>query len=302
MKKLFFAASSAALLFFAMTFSSCEKKDSIVTPQVTNSNQIFLSQEILDYDTYIKNRVVPIEWTSADTKQLLVIAYADCQSAWTAFKVVSKIVGAGYGGAAALLAGIGGSLFTWWTQYSETKSIKTQNPNTGVTYPNTNPLIIGELHNNYMHALALDTPTYKATIASTLANKTYDSLVNRISLALNLPVNNIKQDITKTEYTNLLSSSFFSYTGDIDSTYINSVYNTSIQDGYSVAFASYFKEFLNRAANIATFNYLDAISYCDLFITNVDNQQSFTAYEKHYMKSTISIYKNSLKYWKYTIE
>lgn len=80
------------------------------------------------------------------------------------------------------------------------------------------------------------------------------------------------------------------------------VYASAIQFGVSEHMAAYMKEFVTRISRTSGLTYEDAMTYADLFITNVANQTSFTATEKYNMVAIVSIYKNSLTYWNYAIE
>lgn len=277
------------VLGIATTFVACEKnKQPLVLQNAKPVMKIPLSNAILDYDNKVKSSPRIIAWTEKDTKMLIKVALADCSSAWQAYKYVAVVLTPGYGGAAALLAGIGGSLFTWWME-KDSAPAKKQNANVAVTQSPGSPLIIGELHNKYIEKVLVQ-GNMETTNIDSFTTMTYDSLIGKISTELGLQESVLSNDFTMNEYRNLMNNRA-SYST------IEGIYNQSIQDGMPTYLCTYFKEYLNRVANENTFVYNDVMTYSDLFIENINAQSNISAYDKHYLSSVISVYKNSIKYW-----
>ena len=293
--KNFLIERKGAILFVALfsllfAINSCVKEKPV---RAGAAKSIKLSQDIFDYDLVVRNQVRTVAWTEKDTKQLLILATADLKSAWEAFKLVSKVLTPGYGGAAALLAGIGGSLYTWWLTKDETKSAKIDNPYTPA--PNTvTPANIGKWHNYYLHQEIIRGAGASKDL-DYMVNNTYNSLLENVSSTFGYMSQDLSSIITKDDYKDIIEESSQNMT-------IDELHNKALADGYSPMLADYYREFLIRAANPDNFTYENAIEYTELFMVDVDQQSALTASEKDQMKTAISVYQNSLQYWNYTLK
>lgn len=284
--------SIAFITFMGTMFTSCHKQETSQPIIEQNALKTFmLSADIIAYDQHLANQKVPM-MTEKDVKLLCKVATADLGSAWQAFKLVARIAGPGYGGAAALLAGIGGSLYTWWLE-RETKSAKIDNPNTGVTLPVTNPEAAGEIHNKYVQLIAIQHADLMNQDFQDMSIGTHSLLATGLASEFNLSSTTLATSIPVADYQDILDN----HAGNMT---IQQIYDKGIADGTPVYLCDYMNEFLTRAANPATFTYDAALSYSDLFIADIKTQ-SFTPFEKDYLISCISIYKNSLKYWHYNL-
>jgi hypothetical protein len=166
--------SIIVLTFFVfLVLAGCNKESNVQQQSV----QISLSKEILDYDEQVRKLNFTQEWTEKDTKQLLIVATADLKTAWDVFKFVSKFAGAGYGAAAGVISGIGGSIYAWWLN-KESAVAKVDNPH--IAPPGTNiPSNAGMWHNKFMYDILVEEIAGTENIDS-MVSLTYPSLVESV--------------------------------------------------------------------------------------------------------------------------
>lgn len=245
------------------------------------------------YSTTKQDNISSPLMTNEETKLLIKVALSDCGSAWKAYKYVAAIITPGYGGAAALLAGIGGSLFTWWLE-SDAMGVPPNNPYTSITSNRNSWQIIGELHNKYLDDGLKNLGISNDDIFE-FTETAYPIFIDSISERLNLNKDSIQSYISSTSFQNIIQEISSELT-------VDSLYENSIEDGVPSYMCNYINEFLIRVSDENTFTYNDAMDYSDEFLANVDNQTAFSSYEKYYVKSVISVYKNSLTYWQYAID
>lgn len=291
-------------LFISTTFTSCKRDNLNITE---NGQQTYiLSKSIIEYDTKSKftnkNPVALGKWET-----MIDYAIADGASAWTVFKVASKIVGLGYGAAVGMLGGVCGSIYKYVREHKDFKPNSTNNDNiinfddfgqlsisanklcklkTISTTTNFGYNLVGELHNKYLDSLVVRFDDRRLDIDP---NYTYNYLCNAASVELSIPTDSIKSKFSLAEYSEVIDL-------DISEKTNQEIYDYMIRNSVPKYLCSYMNEFFERIRKPENANYDVALNYVNLFIEDVQNQ-NFTTQEKNGILYSLSTFKNSLQYW-----
>jgi hypothetical protein len=292
-------------LFISTTFTSCKRDN----PSITENGEktYILSKSIIEYDTNIskntnKNPIPLGKWET-----MIDYAIADGASAWTVFKVASKIVGLGYGAAVGMLGGVCGSIYKYVREHKDFKPSPTSNGNiinfnasrqlssatnkpfklqTISVTANFGYNLVGELHNKYLDSLVVKFDDRRLDIDP---DKTYNYLCNAASVELNIPTDSIKSAFSLAEYNEVIDL-------DVSEKTNREIYDYMIRNNVPKYLCSYMNEFFERIRKPENASYDIALNYVNLFIEDVQNQ-SFTTQEKNGILYSLSIFKNSLQYW-----
>jgi hypothetical protein len=295
MKKNVLIIASVAMLGF--TLWSCQKENKLQRPdsvqhRITSTHSVNLSAQILELDSIRQHRK-HIVWTENDTRKLVKVAMADMSSAWAAFKIVGKLLTPGYGAAAALLAGIGGSLYAWWLEGGFNIAQTGPNPNTNTTLDPTDPRFVGQAHNKLVHQ-GMQIPGAETQNLSDFTDATYDAFVEKTADITGTSMESLLENMPKELYQQIVGDQVQPATSE-------EMYASAISAGVSEHAAGYMFEFHSRVQS-PSLTYEDGLAYSDLFIQHIGSLSAFTETERHNLIAIISVFKNSLQYWNYALE
>lgn len=292
-------------LFLSGAFTSCKREHSIL---IENGQKTFvLSKSIIEYDTKISNGTNKNPVPLGKWETMIDYAIADGASAWTVFKVASRIVGLGYGAAVGMLGGVCGSIYKYVREHKDFKPSFNAN-NNGINFANSVQLnittnrpyklktvstttnfgynLVGELHNKYLDSLVVKFDNQKLDIDPV---NTYNYLCNAVSAELSIPTDSIKSKFSLAEYNEVIEL-------DVSKKTNQEIYDYMIRNNVPRYLCNYMNEFFERIRKPENANYDIALNYVNLFIEDVQNQ-NFTTQEKNGILYSLSIFKNSLQYW-----
>ncbi len=280
------AIAALAIAVVVITISSCHQNN--VIPKLEVYKKFQLSNRIINLDNKVKNNK-QTRMSEDGWRKLVGYVVADGASAWAAYKLVGKYLGGGYGGAASLLAGIGGSVYEAW-QAGDISFGIVYNP----TNPNPDPAgsslseNYGILHNLIVQEITMGSNSIDMSNESSFLQTTYDYVIARVAEELNLDEAQLRLHVSFIEYSRLI------FSGQARSA--QDVYDACMVDSTDPHIMDYMNEYYVRImSNNVTLDQLRTYTY--LFIDDIDSQSAFSEQEKSNIKSTLYIHLYSSYYW-----